>query len=150
MEDHQQRVAELPEDPGEREKERHDRTVGRAAADPPRSLTSFFFIPSPSRTWPWSAPVSARCITTLRRGETSCRSSRTPSGGSDSRRSGFVPASRETSSVLYVVASFLSRCVLQVSIQSVFRQCSESKRNLIPVLVKNRNISACILQDYCK
>lgn len=37
-----------------------------------------------------------------------------------------------------------------VSIQSVFRQCSESKRNLIPVLVKNRNMTAEILQDYCR
>ncbi|XP_060739087.1 kinetochore-associated protein 1 isoform X1 [Tachysurus vachellii] len=37
-----------------------------------------------------------------------------------------------------------------VSIQSVFRQCSESKRNLIPELVKNRNMTAKILQEYCK
>lgn len=38
----------------------------------------------------------------------------------------------------------------QVSIQSVFRQSAESKRNLIPVLVKNRNMTAEILQDYCR
>ncbi|XP_076843285.1 kinetochore-associated protein 1 isoform X2 [Brachyhypopomus gauderio] len=38
---------------------------------------------------------------------------------------------------------------LGVSIQSVFRQCSETKRNLIPVLVKNKNITAEILQEYC-
>ncbi|KAG7318542.1 hypothetical protein KOW79_018297 [Hemibagrus wyckioides] len=37
-----------------------------------------------------------------------------------------------------------------VSIQSVFRQCSESKRNLIPELVKNRHMTAKILQDYCR
>ncbi|KAF5904768.1 kinetochore-associated protein 1, partial [Clarias magur] len=37
-----------------------------------------------------------------------------------------------------------------ISIQSVFRQCSESKRNLIPVLVKNRNMTAEILHDYCR
>ncbi|XP_060762821.1 kinetochore-associated protein 1 isoform X2 [Neoarius graeffei] len=37
-----------------------------------------------------------------------------------------------------------------VSIQSVFRQSAESKRNLIPVLVKNRNMTAEILQDYCR
>ncbi|XP_062873879.1 kinetochore-associated protein 1 [Trichomycterus rosablanca] len=36
-----------------------------------------------------------------------------------------------------------------VSIQSVFRQCSETKRSLIPVLVKNRNVNAEILQQYC-
>ncbi|XP_022522575.2 kinetochore-associated protein 1 [Astyanax mexicanus] len=38
---------------------------------------------------------------------------------------------------------------LGVSIQSVFRQCSETKRNLIPVLVKNRRITAEMLQGYC-
>ncbi|XP_026865073.2 kinetochore-associated protein 1 [Electrophorus electricus] len=38
---------------------------------------------------------------------------------------------------------------LGVSIQSVFRQCSETKRNLIPVLVKNKNITAEILKEYC-
>ncbi|KAI4889407.1 hypothetical protein NFI96_034091 [Prochilodus magdalenae] len=38
---------------------------------------------------------------------------------------------------------------LGVSIQSVFRQCNETKRTLIPVLVKNRNITAEILQEYC-
>ncbi|KAL7836428.1 hypothetical protein AOLI_G00277120 [Acnodon oligacanthus] len=38
---------------------------------------------------------------------------------------------------------------LGVSIQPVFRQCSETKRNLIPVLVKNRKITAEILQEYC-
>uniref|UniRef100_W5KXF6 Kinetochore associated 1 n=1 Tax=Astyanax mexicanus TaxID=7994 RepID=W5KXF6_ASTMX len=32
---------------------------------------------------------------------------------------------------------------------SVFRQCSETKRNLIPVLVKNRRITAEMLQGYC-
>ncbi|GAA6089465.1 kinetochore-associated protein 1 isoform X1 [Tachysurus ichikawai] len=37
-----------------------------------------------------------------------------------------------------------------VSIQSVFRQCSESKRNLIPELVKNRNMTAKTLQEYCR
>ncbi|XP_066511842.1 kinetochore-associated protein 1-like [Hoplias malabaricus] len=36
-----------------------------------------------------------------------------------------------------------------VSIQSVFRLCSETKRSLIPVLVKNRNITAEVLQEYC-
>uniref|UniRef100_A0AAR2LD09 RZZ complex subunit KNTC1/ROD C-terminal domain-containing protein n=1 Tax=Pygocentrus nattereri TaxID=42514 RepID=A0AAR2LD09_PYGNA len=38
---------------------------------------------------------------------------------------------------------------LGVSIQPVFRQCSETKRNLIPILVKNRKITAEILQEYC-
>ncbi|XP_046697965.1 kinetochore-associated protein 1 isoform X3 [Silurus meridionalis] len=37
-----------------------------------------------------------------------------------------------------------------ISIQSVFRQCSESKRNLIPVLVKNRNMTPEILKNYCR
>ncbi|TSW89619.1 Kinetochore-associated protein 1 [Bagarius yarrelli] len=37
-----------------------------------------------------------------------------------------------------------------ISIQSVFRQCSETKRNLISTLVKNRNMTAQILQDYCR
>ncbi|XP_041954273.1 kinetochore-associated protein 1 isoform X1 [Alosa sapidissima] len=38
---------------------------------------------------------------------------------------------------------------LGVSIQSVFRQCPETKRNLIPVLVKNRNITPDIILQYC-
>ncbi|XP_016317976.1 kinetochore-associated protein 1, partial [Sinocyclocheilus anshuiensis] len=38
---------------------------------------------------------------------------------------------------------------LGVSIQSVFRQCAETKRNLIPTLVKNRNITPDIILHYC-
>ncbi|XP_031422613.1 kinetochore-associated protein 1 isoform X1 [Clupea harengus] len=38
---------------------------------------------------------------------------------------------------------------LGVSIQSVFRQCPETKRNLIPVLVKNPNITPEIILQYC-
>uniref|UniRef100_A0A8B9JK31 Kinetochore associated 1 n=1 Tax=Astyanax mexicanus TaxID=7994 RepID=A0A8B9JK31_ASTMX len=38
---------------------------------------------------------------------------------------------------------------LGVSIQSVFRQCSETKRNLIPVLVKNRRITCVPLPLFC-
>ncbi|XP_064209384.1 kinetochore-associated protein 1 [Anguilla rostrata] len=38
---------------------------------------------------------------------------------------------------------------LGISIQSVFRQCRELKRNLIPTLVKNRNMSADLLLQYC-
>lgn len=39
---------------------------------------------------------------------------------------------------------------LQVSIQSVFRQCAETKRNLIPTLVKNKNITPDIILHYCR
>uniref|UniRef100_A0A9J8AM51 Kinetochore associated 1 n=1 Tax=Cyprinus carpio carpio TaxID=630221 RepID=A0A9J8AM51_CYPCA len=38
---------------------------------------------------------------------------------------------------------------LGVSIQSVFRQCAETKRNLIPTLVKNKNITPDIILHYC-
>ncbi|XP_051529247.1 kinetochore-associated protein 1 [Myxocyprinus asiaticus] len=38
---------------------------------------------------------------------------------------------------------------LGVSIQSVFRQCTETKRNLIPTLVKNKNITPDIILRYC-
>ncbi|XP_068077669.1 kinetochore-associated protein 1 isoform X3 [Danio rerio] len=38
---------------------------------------------------------------------------------------------------------------LGVSIQSVFRQCTETKRNLIPTLVKNKNITPDIILHYC-
>ncbi|XP_050966456.1 kinetochore-associated protein 1 isoform X1 [Labeo rohita] len=38
---------------------------------------------------------------------------------------------------------------LGVSIQSVFRQCPETKRNLIPTLVKNKNITPDIILHYC-
>ncbi|XP_073716353.1 kinetochore-associated protein 1 isoform X1 [Misgurnus anguillicaudatus] len=38
---------------------------------------------------------------------------------------------------------------LGVSIQSVFRQCRETKRNLIPTLVKNKNITPDIILQYC-
>ncbi|KAL2103881.1 hypothetical protein ACEWY4_000749 [Coilia grayii] len=38
---------------------------------------------------------------------------------------------------------------LGVSIQSVFRQCPETKRNLVPVLVKNKNITPEIILQYC-
>ncbi|XP_063063837.1 kinetochore-associated protein 1 [Engraulis encrasicolus] len=38
---------------------------------------------------------------------------------------------------------------LGVSIQSVFRQLPETKRNLIPVLVKNKNITPEIILQYC-
>ncbi|XP_073696057.1 kinetochore-associated protein 1 [Garra rufa] len=38
---------------------------------------------------------------------------------------------------------------LGVSIQSVFRQCPETKRNLIPTLVKNKNITPDLILHYC-
>ncbi|XP_061116053.1 kinetochore-associated protein 1 [Conger conger] len=38
---------------------------------------------------------------------------------------------------------------LGISIQAVFRQCRELKRNLIPTLVKNRNMTAELLLQYC-
>uniref|UniRef100_A0A667ZTG4 Kinetochore associated 1 n=1 Tax=Myripristis murdjan TaxID=586833 RepID=A0A667ZTG4_9TELE len=38
---------------------------------------------------------------------------------------------------------------LGISIQSVFRQCPEMKSNLIPVLVKNKNITPDIILQYC-
>ncbi|KAM6954421.1 kinetochore-associated protein 1 [Aplochiton taeniatus] len=38
---------------------------------------------------------------------------------------------------------------LGISIQSVFRQCAEMKNNLIPSLVKNRNISPEIIHQFC-
>ncbi|KAL0979386.1 hypothetical protein UPYG_G00184390 [Umbra pygmaea] len=38
---------------------------------------------------------------------------------------------------------------LGISIQSVFRQCPEMKGNLIPTLVKNRNVTPEIILQYC-
>ncbi|KPP58496.1 hypothetical protein Z043_123673, partial [Scleropages formosus] len=38
---------------------------------------------------------------------------------------------------------------LGISIQPVFRQCPEMKNNLIPTLVKNRNMTAELILEYC-
>lgn len=116
---------------------------------------------SAARLWPESGPTFAVSTTKLKSRRSSCPSLLTPNGASSWENWGQVNRKHFTFTVL-LLSRLTSRweqviywdliflLFIQISIQPVFRQQPEMKRNLIPVLLKSKRITPDIITQYCR